>query len=409
MAMMTLNSGQTFQEKVDPRLDIKAAFYTPFLNRYKMMVGEMPTRSIFLNESLSNNQVALNGAYTAGSGTMTLAASTNLNNYQITEGSTHIETTDGAAVYKILTFNTSSKVATIQLTNGSDASLASGVTMNLAQYDRYAAEYGVTNEGDNVPFSTSDINYPSFIYQRLKAGDLNENRSFTDIGWSEANISHQENKKYAQLMLQLERNLFYSTKTEGSSPATRQGNKISSGLDSKAGGLAGFISAQGGRVADNTSTSPVSEADIISDVEFVRSVGGLTQFLNFDRNENQMAEIDLYCHESILGDINKFVRLERDEKALSAQKNGEFGSWATRLIAGGAYVNVYSSSGPKTVDYFMIPSGINFEALFVSYFKKILIGKTGANTKCMYETIYTLNAPNAYTCVHRKNLARLGA
>lgn len=409
MAQMTLNSGQTFTEKVDPRLDIKAAFYTPFLNKYKMMVSEIPTRSIFLNESLSNNQVTLSGAYTAGSGTMTFAASTSLNPYQITENSTHVETTDGAAVYKILTFNTSTRVATIQLVFGSDSSLAISTILNLAQYDSYAAEYGVTNEGDNVPYSTSDINYPSFIYQRLKSGDLNESRGFTDIGWSEAQIAHQENKKFAQLQLQLERNLFYSTKTEGSNAATRQSNKISAGLNSKSGGLAGFINAQGGRVIDNTSTTPVGEADIIADVEAIRSIGALTEFLNFSRNENQMAEIDLYCSDAILGDINKFIRLERDEKALSAQKNGEFGSWATRLIAGGAYVNVYVSSGVKNTDYFMIPSGINFEAQFVSYFKKIMIGKTGANTKVMYETIYTLTAANAFCCAHRKNLARLGA
>lgn len=409
MSILTLNSGQTFNENVNPQLDIKAAFYTPYLNKHKSMVGTLGSREIWFNEALSNNTVVLNGAYTAGSGTMTFDAETNINPYKITENVTHVKTQDDSAVYKITTFNTTTRVATISLAFGSDASLADNTELYLAKYDRYGADFGVTNEGDTLQFTTSDINYPTFIYERIKSADGNEERRWTDVGFSEATIYHQEDKLYAQHVLQIERDLFYSTKTEGSSAATRQGNKLSSGLDSRAGGLAGFINAQGGRVVDNTSTLPVSEADIITDVEFIRDVGGLTYFLNFERGENQMAEIDLYCSEKTLSDINKFIRLERDEKALSGQTNGQFGSWAHRLIANGAYVNVYSTSGVKDNDYFMIPSMANIEHKFNYYFDKILIGKTGHNVKCMYASSYTTCVPNAFTMVHRKNLARLGA
>ena len=409
MGILTLNTGSTFNENVSPILDIKSAIYTPYLNKYKKMVAKMGSREVWFNEALSNNVVQLNGAYTAGSGTMTLDAPTTRNPYKVTENVTHIKTQDDAAVYKITAFNTSTYIATIVLVWGSDSSLADNVELYLGKYDRYAAEYGVVNEGDELQFSTSDINYPTFIYDRLKSADGNEDGRWVDVGMNEASIAHQEDKLYAQLLLQLERDLFYSTKTEGSNPATRQANKLTAGLDSRMGGLSGFVLAQGGRIVDNTSVTPVSEADIISDVEYIREAGGLTSFLDFERNESQLGEIDMWVHEVTLSDIQKFIRLERDEKALSKQVNGDFGSWAIRLIANGAYVNVRSTSGVKRNDYFMTPANADIEHKFLYFFDKIMIGKTGHNEKCMYGTAVTSKVANGFTMVQRKNLARLGS
>lgn len=406
MAMLTLNSGSQFQENVSPKLDIKAAFYTPYLNKYRILVPQIGSREIFFNEFLSNNVVTLDSAYTASSGTMVLEASTNINPYKVTENVTHFKTKDGAAVYKVTAWNSGTRTATITLVNGSDSSLADETELYLVKYDTYGTDFG-TGNGDELQFSTSDINYPTFIYERIKSADGNEDGKFTDVGMNEATISHQEKKMYAQHVLQLERDLFYNVKAAGTGAATRQSNTITSGLDSFSGGLAQFIAASG-RVVDNASATPISESDIITDVEYIREVGGLTNYMNYERGENQMSEIDLYCSEASLSDINKFIRLERDEKALSAQTNGQFGSWGTRLIANGAYVNVKVSSGVKTRDYFMVPAGAEIEHKFMYFWDKIAIGKTGHNQKYMYVTGYNTLPRNAGTMVHRKNTAALG-
>lgn len=406
MTFLNLNVGQTFNEQVRPVLDILSAQYTPYLNKYKAMVGSMGSRKIWFNETLSNQIVTLNGAYTAGSGTMTLSAATNANPYKVTEGVTRIETQDGAATYKVVTWNSSTLVATIALEFGSDSSLATAVDLYLGKGGTVGEDFG-NGDGDELQFATSDINYPSVIYHRLKSADPNEEGKWTTVGIDEARISHHERKLYIQNLQQLERNLFYSTRAAGTSASSRQSNTITAGLNSHAGGLAQFINAQGGRVADNSSATPINEDDIISDVQFIRERGGLTNMMSVDRSENQLREVDLYCSETTLGDINKFIRLERDEKALSGQVNGQFGTWATRLIANGAYVNVHVSTGVKNRDYFMLPATSAISHDFLYFFDEVSIGKTGHNEKKMYVSLFTTEVPNATSMVQRKNLSAL--
>lgn len=406
MTFLRYNEGQTFQEQVKNYINILSPTYTPYLNKFKVMVPKIGSRLIMFNESLSDNIVKLDTAYTAGSGSVTLQAATTLNPYKITEGVTHLETQDGAAVYKVVTWNSSTRVATITLEFGSDSSLADETELYISQYGEYGEDFG-SGDGDELQFSTSDINYPTFIYHRLKSADGNEQKKWETVGADEAVMSHHERKKYVQNLKQLERNLLYSVKAAGNSAATRQGNTISAGLKSKSGGLAQFINSQGGQVTDHSSGTPISEDLIISNVEYIRSTGALTDLMSTDRNEGQLGEIDLLTSEDGLSDINKFVRLERDEKALSAQKNGEFGTWATRLIAGGSYVNVYVSTGCKKRDVFMMPSTADIEIPFIYFFDEIMIGKTGHNEKRMYVSGFNHKVCNAFSMTHDKNLADL--
>jgi hypothetical protein len=409
MAELTLTTGQTFDEGVASTLDILSATYTPYLNKYRYMVGSMGSREIWYNEILSKNEVTLASAYTAADGQMTLNVATNANDFKITPNITYIETTDGSLVFPITAYNTGTGVATLgTLAFGSDANVASGTTLRLTKYGTYGEDFG-SSGGDEFQLSKTDINYPTFIYHRLQSADGNEENKWDTVGMNEAQIAHIEKKFYVQNLKQLEGGLFYSVKAAGSGAATRQGNTITSGLDSKAAGLNTFISANGGRTPDNGSVTPVSEKDIIKDVEFMRDTGALTDLMSFDRNEGQLGEVDMYVSEATLGDINKFIRLERDEKALSAQANGVFGSWGTRLIANGAYVNVKVSSGVKDNDYFMMAANADIKHKFIYFFDKVNIGKTGHNTKCMYVTGYTTCPANSNAMVHRKNIARLVA
>lgn len=403
--MLTLNTGSTFQEGIKPQIEILAAQYTPYLNKYRTMT-KIGSREIWYNESLSNNKVTLDSAYTAGSGSMVLEAPTLLNPFKVTANVTRIESQDGSAVWKVTAWNSGTNTATITLEYGSDANQADATVLYMTKYDTYGADFG-SGDGDELQFSTTDINYPTFIYHRIKSASGNEEGKFLTVGVDEAQISHQEKKLYTQNIVQLERNLFYSVKAAGSSPATRQSNTITAGLNSKAAGLATLINGQGGRVVDNTSTSAVSEADIIADIEYVREVGGLTNMMSFDRGENNMGVVDIYCSEKTLSDINKFVRLERDQKALSSQTNGVFGSWSTRLIGNGCYANITVTSGVKDNDYFIVPANADIKHKFIYFFDKVQIGKTGHNEKLMYVTGYTTCAANAFSFVHRKNLARL--
>lgn len=406
MTFLRYNSGSTFQEQIKPGIDILSPTYTPYLNKYKTMVGSMGSRLIWFNESLSDNIVKLDTAYTAGSGSVTLQATTTLNPYKITEGVTHLETRDGAAVYKVVTWNSSTRVATITLEFGSDSSLADETELYISQYGEYGEDFG-SGDGDELAFSSTDINYPTFVYHRLKSADGNEEGKFQNIGTDEAVMSWHERKKFIQNVKQLERNAFYSVKAAGNSAATRQGNTISAGLKSKSGGLAQTISSGGGQVTDWSSGTPISEDLIISNVEYIRSTGALTELMSTERGENNMGEIDLYCAEETLSDINEFIKLERDDKALSAQTNGQFGSWATRLIANGAYVNVKVTSGCKRRDVFMLPANAQIEVPFIYFFDEVMIGKTGHNQKKMFVSAFNHEIHNAYAMTHDKNLANL--
>ncbi len=405
MAGLLLNSGQTFNENVMPKLNIRSAAYAPYLDKYMVRVPKLGTREIWFNEKYTNDIVQLNGAYTAGGGTLVFDAPTASKPYQITQGATHVKTKSGSAVYKITDWNSGTNTATISLVYGSDANIADNTELFLAYYDEYAADFG--DNGDEVQFATSDINYPTISYRRLKSGDANEEGKLVDVGVNDANIRSQEKKFYVSARRQFERDLFYNTKTEGSNPATRQSNKISSGLNSLAGGLAGTISAQGGSVPDNTGSTAITEDGLTDDVEFIRKAGGFNDLLDMQRNEDGLNVVDLYLSEERLSDLQKIVKPERAEnqKSLSAQTGGVFGSWTTRFIAGGAEVRCHVSSGVIPNQYFMIPAGAEIEHKFMYYFDKINIGKTGHNTKCMYASIFTTCVPNAFTMVNRINIA----
>lgn len=405
MAILTLNTGQTFQEGITPVIDVKSAIYTPYTNKHRVLSSNVGSREIWYNKLLAKDKVTLSADYTAG-GTMTFQAPTNSNDFVITPNVTHVETTDGSQVHLITAYNTATRVATLQLAFGSDANLGTGVELYLTKYDTYGSDFG-DNGGDEFQLSKTDINYMSFLYDRLQAADGNEQNKLVTVGVNEAQIAPHEREFFAQRMRQVERNLFYSVKAAGTGGSTRQGNTVTSGLDSKCAGLNTLISAAGGIVTDNQSDTPVSEAGIIADVEAIRETGALTTMLDFERNEDQAMDIDMYVSEKTLGDINKFIKLERDEKALSAQRGGVFGSWATRLLANGANVNVTVSSGVKDNDYFMIPATADIKVKFMFFYDKIEIGKTGHNKKCMYATAFTQTPMNANTFVHRKNLRRI--
>ena len=403
MATLSLNSGQTFNEKVSSKLNIKSAVYTPYLDKYFTRVQKLGSREVWLNEKYTNDIVQLNGAFTSGGSSMTFDAPTSSKPYQITPNVTHVKTKDGDAIWKITAWNSGTYVATISLAFGTDENVADNTELYLVSYDSYGADFGT--DGDEVQFATSDINYPSIIYRRLKSADGNEENRFEDIGINEATIAHQEKKFFVSVKRQLERDLLYNTKTEGTSPATRQSNKISSGLSSLAGGLAQFINAAGGRVEDN-SAAAISEDNLISDVEFIREQGGFTDLMNFNRDESNLDIVNLFCTEKRLSDLQKVVKTERKENqlSLSAQVNGRFGAWTHEFIAGGAVVRVYVSSGVLPSDYFMIPEGADIQHKFMYFFDKVEIGKTGHNRKCMYATLFTTCVQNAFTMVRRTNI-----
>lgn len=404
-SFLNLNTGKTFAEQVKPYINILSPTYTPYMNKYKTMVSEFGSRLIWFNESLSDNVVKLDASYTAGAGTMVLQAATNKNPYQVTEGITHLETTDGAAVYKVTAWNSGTRTATISLVKGSDGSLADTTELYIAQYGEAGEDFGA--DSDNLQFSFTDINYPTFIYHRLKSADVNEEGKFSNVGVDEAVISHHERKKYVQNLKQIERNLFYSVKAAGTGPATREGNTITAGLNSKTGGLAQVIASQGGQVTDHSHGTPISEDLLIRNVEYIRSTGALTELMSNTRDENTLNMIDCYTTEEGLSDMNKFVRFERDDKALSAQTNGEFGTWATVFNVGGAKVRVGVTSGVRGRDLFMLPAQADIEVPFIYFFDEILIGKTGHNTKKMYVTAFNQKVCNAFTMTHDKNLAAL--
>lgn len=378
----------------------------PILTDYMSPVGELGSRTEWFDQALPTGKVVLASAYTAGSGTIVLSAPTIINNYTIKPGITQLQTTGSTPlIFTVNAWNSATNTATVTVTSGSDANIASGSNLYLTRSNAMGSSFDVISD---TYYATSDFNYlENFFHQIIIANPQKEGRITTHV--NENTFANQLENLMPEIIRTLEVKALKNSRGAGTGGATRNGNIIQSGNGSTSGGILAAMQARSGYVT--ASSAPISEDLLETDMIQLRNRGAFTTIDKRVR-EFGLGVCNAYCSEATFGDVNKLVRLERAPDAffaLSEKKGGLAGTFATAYIANGVIVNFKISQAIEDNEILYIPQRaeklINVDVLRMAEEQPALAN--GDNEIRMYATTWLTRVACPWLLGYRSGLVRL--
>lgn len=401
---LTFNDAFTYKEGVYEDIVRTSRTYAPFLMNHMNKVGEYASKIQWFQQAISQSDVTLAAAYTAGDATITVTAPTNVNPFdtELKAGVSQLRTEDGTLTWDVTAVNGTNTVITVSVAQGTDANVANGSKLYIIRKDNIGSDFGPQND---ISTSLTDINYLTNFTQTLSIANPVADGSFRHFGQNELSFEQQLENNMPLIIRNIERGLIKGQRVQGNNPKTGGGFTRTAGTDSEAGGVISFINSGGGYTA--TTASPISEDILETDIIELRERGAFTTMSATDR-EYGVTSCDAYISEATLGDLNKLVRLERPpEKTLSQQENGVFGTFSHEYTVNGVRVKFHISDGMSDSEVLYIPNKDYIQAQVMRLAEEQPERNDGDNTKRMYATTYSLCVKAPWILGHRTNLTRL--
>jgi len=397
------NDSFTQKEKVYEDILRTSRVYAPFTMNHMKQVSEMHSKIQWFHQAISQGTVTLSSAYTAGAGSFTVTAPSNYNPFdnELKASVSYLRTEDGSATYEVTAVNAAYTSITVTLSTGSDANLASGAKLYIIRKEDIGGDFGAQND---TATATTDINYITNFTHTISIANPVADGSFQHFGQNELSYEQQLANKMPEIIRMIERGGLKGERTQGSNPATSGGFTRTAGTGSEAGGVTSFISSGGGY---STTGSAISEDILETDLIQLRDRGAFSAMSSYDRDLG-VPTCDVYLSETMLGDLNKLVRLERPaEKTLSSQSGGTFGTWCYEYLINGIKCKFYVSDAASDTELIYVPNKENIELRIMRLAEQQPERNDGDNTKRLYATTFSLCAKAPWTLGTRTGMSRL--
>lgn len=378
--------------------------YAPVFQEYMEMKSETGSRIEWFDQNLGNGSVTLNGAYTAGAGSMTIDASSLVAPYSIKVGVHQLQTTNNSAIYNITAYDSGTNSLTITLDQGTDASLADNTELWLIRNSDIGEDAGSHSD---VAYATSDYNYLSNFSFSIKIANMNQNGQLS-YHFDEITFENQLQNNVPEAIRTIERRCLKDYRVQGTGATTRNSNEIQSGNGSRAGGIITLGNARGMYTA-STGSAALSEDILETDIRTLRQRGAFTT-MNARTREFGMSYCKVYCNEVTLSDLNKLVRIQRAPEAFFAQsdKNGGTAGTFTRAIqVNGVILEFCPSDGMNDSELLYVPQDDLIKVRVVRMLEEQPRLDRGDNAIKMFSVTYSVVVKSPWLLGHRSNLVRL--
>jgi hypothetical protein len=378
--------------------------YAPVFQEYMEVKSETGSRIEWFDQNLGNGSVTLNGAYTAGGGSMVVDASSLVAPYSIKVGVHQLQTTNNSAIYNITNYDSATNTITITTDQGTDASLADGVELWLIRNSEIGEDAGSQSD---VAYATSDFNYLSNFSFTIKIANMNQNGQLS-YHFDEITFENQLENNVPEAIRTLERRCLKDFRVQGTGATARNSNTIQSGNGSRAGGILTLANARGMYTA-STGSAALSEDILETDIQTLRLRGSFTT-MSAKTREFGMSYCKVYCNEVTLGDLNKLVRIQRAPEAFYAQsdKNGGTAGTFTRAIqVNGVILEFCPSDGMADNEILYVPQDDLIKIRVVRMLEEQPRLDRGDNAIKMFSVTYSVVVKSPWLLGHRSNLVRL--
>ena len=393
------NDSLTVQEKKNLAYISSVSIDTPIIKKYSTTEIKVPTKRQWAQKAIEKPVLTLGAAYTAGSGTMTLEATTIFNPYSISAGKTTI-TTGARAVYLVTSVD--GTTVSVSLLSGSDTNLASGARIQLSKNTAVGADY--SNENVST-FAISDHNFFSNFNEELIIDNLGKDGRYLTDGTDEFSFAHQRAERLPVIMGYLENEVVRSPRKEGTNPKTADSLTRTSGHpDAMAGGALHYIANNGGyapTTAEQFSLNMLSE-----DMKQLRKRGAF-------RGRNDLTRrMDVQtCDAFISPNTLSFMNLAIQPKVhgttfLDSKTNGVAGTYFYKWLADGVQVNFHVSDAIADDEILYIPDPSQFKVIIHRLYEfsqdKSLSG--GDNEKRMACVTWSTELNKPWTAGYRSGM-----
>lgn len=394
----------TAKEEILDQLIKTTKVYAPVFSDYLTPVSKMGTRVEWFDQALPTDDLVLNGAYTAGSGTMVFSPPTLMNPYSVKIGVNQIMTQNGSAIYDVTDWDPNTYTATVALNQGTDASITTTTELYMIRDGEVGENFGSQND---VFYATSDYNYISNFSYTIRIGNPQRKGQILHH-IDEITFDNQVENNMPSAIRNLERRVIKDFRVQGTGGATRNGNTIQSGQGSRAGGIITLGNARGLYTA-SAGTTPISEDLLETDMIELRNRGAFTT-INERTRGYQTAYCKAYISEATLGDLQKLIRLERAPEAFYSERekmNGEAGTFGIAYYVNGVIIEFFVSDGIADNEILYVPREDLIQIKVLRMLEEQEARSDGDNEVRMYNCTYTVCVKNPWLLGYRSNLIRV--
>lgn len=406
--VLTANNAATYdslaaQTEILQGLVKTANVNAPIFGDYMKAVSNTGSYIEWFDQNLKTTKVALSSTHTSGSGSFVLAASSLINPYTVVPGITRIMFGSGAAKFRVDDWDPNTRTATVTLTDGTDANLASGQYVRLVRQTPQGEDFGIQND---TSYATSDYNYLSNFSYTLRISNLNSSGKLK-YHIDEITFPNQLANNVPEAMQMLEFLVVKDFRNQGTGATARNSNTIQSGNLSSAGGLIPLGSARS--MYTVSSGSAVLGEDIFeTDMIELRRRGAFTTATSTSRDMG-LATCKAFVSEVTMADLQKDVRLKRAPESFYGQGDkqaGVAGTWATKFLANGVLLDVKISDAMTDNEVLYIPRDDLFEVQVLRMLEEQPSLAAGDNEVRMYECTYSTAVKSPWLLGSRTNLVR---
>tara|TARA_R110000822_G_scaffold75493_5_gene181617 strand:+ start:948 stop:2174 length:1227 start_codon:yes stop_codon:yes gene_type:complete len=403
------NNTATF-DSVGAKLEILSSLvktskvYAPIVQNHMTMKSETGSRIEWADQNLGNGSVVLNGAYTAGAGSVVIDASSLVAPYSIKTGVHQLQVPNNSAIYNITAYDSATNTLTITLDQGTDASLSDNTELWLIRNGEIGEDAGSQND---VAYATSDYNYLSNFSFVIRISNMNENGQLL-YHFDEITFENQLQNNVPEAIRTLERRTVKDYRVQGTGAAGRNGNAVQSGNGSRAGGIITLANARGLYTA-STGSAALSEDILETDMINLRQRGAFTTLSERTRDMG-MSYCKVYCNEITLGDLNKLTRIQRAPEAFYAQSDkigGKGGTFTNAICVNGVILEFLPSDAMANNEILYVPQDDLIELRVVRMLEEQPKIERGDNSIKMFSVTYTTVVKSPWLLGHRSNLVRL--
>ncbi len=392
------------KEEILSELIKTSRVYAPLVTNKMEMVGEMSTRIEWADQTLGNDSVYLSSPYTAASGVMVVDASSLVRPYSIKVGVHQLQTPSGTALYQITGYNSTTNTINVTLLDGADANLASGAQLWLSRGNGIGEDAPAIND---VQFATSDYNYISNFSFAVAISNPDKNGQLK-YHFKEITFDNQLENNMPEAIRTLERRAWKDFRRAGTGAATRNGNTIQAGYNSRAGGVITLASARGLYTA-SLGSAVISEDLHAEDIAELRLRGAFTT-INEKTRDMGLSYCRVYCNPAALGDFNKYVRINRAPEAFYGAPEkfgGTAGTFGYTVDVDGVRLEYTPTDGlaPNEIFYDTDEDLIKIKVLRMMEEQEPIY--RGDNEIRTYQVSYTTTVSSPIKLGYRSNLVRL--
>lgn len=389
-----------------PKLIKTVATRCPLVTNYMDTMTKGGSRLEFFDQALPTGNVQLNGAYTSGSGTITIDAPTASNPYTIIPGVTQFATrTSVPLVWVVTAYNSGTYTATVSVVSGTDTNVADNTVLDLQRSTPIGSPFANISD---VHYATSDYNYIENYNFELAIDNLHSAGRFVSATENELTFANQLQNNMSMIAKILEKKFLRGARSAGTGGVTQNGNTVQAGNGSTMGGILQAMAARGG--ITNTDATPISE-DFLESIMIQLDNNGA--FNNIDERVKTYGidMVDAYCSPSQLGSLNKLTRLQRAPDAFYGENEktgGTAGTWNHKIIAYGKLITFQVSDAMTNSEILFVPKGKSLLSLKVMRFAEeqpeLNIGDA---KRRLYATTATASVTNPWCLAYANSLTTL--